>query len=564
VIPPADVAVRPDSETPDNGPRRRTGSLLEWTRANAAALVGALVSVAAAFALFTRFSLNGALSRDESIYVYGSVRFAHGVPPYVSIFDPKTPVTTFLGGFGAGLARLLGHNQLYGIRVEFLVISVLTVLAVYLLALQLFGSVSAAVVAGIAFSCYTKFADDAMAGPDAKTPGVLFMVICMLLLARKRWLAAGVFAGLAFLDWQPLMWFPLICVVAALVMADVGRRRVAALQAIGGVLFPIAVASLYFLIAGAFSEFVTAAFVYPLTGTVRPPETFGQHIMRIIRTVDEFALTGIIFWAGSLCLLGLVVARFVHHRERKRAALTDPLVLVVAGTYLLNLLYALYDFQRAPDTLPFMPYPVLGLAGALAALQAVARNRPVALRAVTAGGLVVVLVMATFGFLRFGHSHSEERGLVSQRREACGIARVAGHHPVIALGNPTVLVLLHRVSPSNYIYLNAGVDKWKVDHTKGGFDAWGRQILSRHPDVITVDGWDNSPYADRMRRFLKHSGFTRRYVGKWEVYVTAAARRRSHANDVKLTVLPKRTARTWHHSDLPGVVPCPVRGPGAQ
>jgi hypothetical protein len=266
-----------------------------------------------------------------------------------------------------------------------------------------------------------------------------------------------------------------------------------------------------------------------------------------------------------LCLLVLLVLRFAKDRQHKRAVFTDPLVLVVAATYVLNLLYALYDFQRAPDTLPFMPYPVLGLAGAVSALQARANARPVVLRAVTAGGLVVVLVMATFGFLRFGHSHSQERGLVSQRREACGVSRIAGRHPVIALGDPTVLVLLHRVSASKYIYLNAGVDKWKVDHTAGGFDAWSRQILAQHPAVISLDGWQRSPYANMMRRFLHGSGFVRRFIGQWQVYVTDAARKRAHHKNVRLTILRKRTATNWQYGKLPSAVPCPyTAGPVAR
>ncbi len=115
---------------------------------------------------------------------------------------------------------LVHANALHAIRAEFFVISVLTVLAVYVLALELSDSVAGAVTAGLAFCCYSRFADDAAGGPDPKTAGVLFMVLCMWLLVRRRWFAGGIMGGLAFLFWQPLMWFPLIAVVAAAVYSD--------------------------------------------------------------------------------------------------------------------------------------------------------------------------------------------------------------------------------------------------------------------------------------------------------------------------------------------------------
>lgn len=533
-------------------------SLTGWARTNRTAVLGALATFVSALALFTRFSLDGSLERDEAIYVYGAERFSHGVPPYVSIFDPKTPVATLLGGFGAGVARLVGSGELYGIRVEFLILSLLTVVAVYLLALELFGSVGGAVVAGIAFSCYTTFADDAMAGPDAKTPGVLFMVVCMLLLVRRRWFAAGVIAGLTFLVWQPLFFFAVVAVAAATVSTGAGRRRRAAVQAALGVACPVAVVSLYFLVAGAFSEFVTSAFVYPLTGTVREPESFRGHILRVIDTIDQFTVTGLIFWVGSACLVWIVALRFRRNAGTVRSALADPLVLVVTLTFALNLLYALCDFQRAPDTLPFMPYPVLGLAGAVAEMQRAASRRPALLRAVTAAALAVVLAVAAVNLVRFGRSHSERRGLVSELREACGVDRIAGPQPIVALGNPTVLVLLDRVSRSNYIYLDAGVDRWKVEHTPGGFPAWARAIVAQHPDVINIDGWEKSPYVKKMRHFLADSGYLRRYVGDWQVYVTDAARHRARQDNVRLTVRPKRVARNREDGKLPGVASCPL------
>src|SRR3978361_1727049 len=111
--------------------------------------VGGLVSVAVAVALFTRFDIDGALSRDEGIYAYGGQQLAHGVPPYASIFDPKAPLATMIAGVAAWLARLLGRSDVAAIRGAFFLCAVLTVLAVYLLAVRLFGSVLGGLTAAV-------------------------------------------------------------------------------------------------------------------------------------------------------------------------------------------------------------------------------------------------------------------------------------------------------------------------------------------------------------------------------------------------------------------------------
>src|SRR6516164_6393261 len=90
-------------------------------------VVGAVGSLAVALILFTRFTLYSALGRDEGIYAYGGIRMVHGVPPYSSIFDPKTPVATLVCGIAAWFGHLTGHNQLTTIRLAFLVIALATV-----------------------------------------------------------------------------------------------------------------------------------------------------------------------------------------------------------------------------------------------------------------------------------------------------------------------------------------------------------------------------------------------------------------------------------------------------
>src|ERR671930_560204 len=92
---------------------------------------GAVLSLAAAVALFTRFGVDGALSRDESIYVYGGQQWAGGVPFYVSTFDPKTPLAALLAALGVAISRGASGDGITAVRIVFGVSACLTVLALY-------------------------------------------------------------------------------------------------------------------------------------------------------------------------------------------------------------------------------------------------------------------------------------------------------------------------------------------------------------------------------------------------------------------------------------------------
>src|SRR4051812_15178694 len=180
-------------------------------RALLLALGGGAVALVIAIVLFTQFSINGNFWRDEAIYSYGGQQLADGVPVYSGIFDPKPPLPTFLTALGALSARAVSKNDLTAMRAEFFVFALLTVIAVYVLGLWLWRSTLAALAGAVVFASFQGFAQDALAGPDAKTPGILLMVVSLALLVRRRWFLAGIAGSLAFLDWQPLG----ICAAAA-------------------------------------------------------------------------------------------------------------------------------------------------------------------------------------------------------------------------------------------------------------------------------------------------------------------------------------------------------------
>jgi hypothetical protein len=473
---------------------------------------GAVVALLVAAVLFSRFSIDDTLSRDESIYAYGGQQLADGVPVYASIFDPKTPLAAMIAGLGVTIGRGVGADDVHAIRVVFFVSACLAAVAVYLLALWLFESVPAGLVAAATFASFKGFALDALTGPDAKTPGIFFAVLSMALLARRRYFW-GAFAGsLAFLVWQPLIVYAAVAIAAALLTPNPERWWKRSRPAFAGALLPVAATTVYFWLAGALSDLVDAAFRYPLTGVVRAHETFLDRFERILGTVNrDYGSTRVLFWGGLLLLLGLFCLRLVERRAGVwRAVREDPYLNVVIPSFVFVAAFSALDFQGYPDLYPALPYAAIGVGGGFALVL----NRladPKLLRAGAAGSLAAVGALVALAWVSYSNDRPRDAGLPKQRADGARLEQLlAPDETLYALGNPMPLVLTGRRNPSPYIYLSAGVDKWKVDHTPGGFDGWTAEIRAEDPAIVvlapahgsrSVGRW-HSQYAREMRAWL--------------------------------------------------------------
>src|SRR3954451_21371599 len=331
-------------------------------RALLLALGGGVVAFLIAVVLFTQFSINGNFWRDEAIYAYGGQQLADGFPVYSGIFDPKPPLPTFLTALGALSARAVSKNDLTAMRAEFFVFALLTVIAVYVLGLWLWRSTLAALAGAVVFASFQGFAQDALAGPGAKTPGILLMVVSLALLVRRRWFLAGIAGSLAFLDWQPLGICAAAAVLGALLVSDPDNesRWKRGTRALGGVAIPLVATVLFLLIDGGLSRFIEASFTFPATGLRRGNVTLGGNIDTIVRVVNtHYGHTRVLFWAGLVLLVAVLVAWLVRRTDRVAA-------VVVLGTFAAFAAASVYDFQGYPDLFPLLPYAAIGIGGAVA------------------------------------------------------------------------------------------------------------------------------------------------------------------------------------------------------
>lgn len=535
---------------------------------------GGLIAVVIATLLYTRFSLEGGLNRDESIYVYGGQQLVnHGTPPYASVFDPKSPGATFLSALGIALAKLVGASQLSGARIVFVVCSILTVLAIYVLAMLLWRSVVGALAAAAVFASFFYFAADSLAGPDAKTPGVLFAVVSMCFAARRRWLWAGLFSGLALLVWQPFIGYTVVYALLALVLGErVAPDESGAAPAVRrpqphwrafwlavlGAAIPVAITSIYFAAAGAFGKFVEAALVFPLRGATPPPVTLRARLGLIRETITiSYHFSGYLVVVGYCLLIVLVVLVFVRNGRRVGAAFADPVVGVLALTGLVQCGYAATNFQGGPDLFPLLPPGALGFAGATALLLGWLRRSRFRF-GVAIAALAATAVLVSYSWVVFDRDVHARRGLGREQAQACAIERiVSNRHPLWVMGDTIPLVLTGRTNPDRFPYLGEGVDRWRLEHhTVGGFSGWMREIRAAEPWVIVVDNWAG-PLFHRTRAYLAGHGYAERYIGPTRVYVPPAGLRRASLRRVRLTSAPTGYATQTGGAPMPSACGLP-------
>jgi hypothetical protein len=332
------------------------------------------------------------------------------------------------------------------------------------------------------------------------------------------------------LSWQPAVFYALDAVLVAAVLGGPRGRWRAVCRVVVGGLVPLVVTVAGFAAVGALDDFVAATVSYPLTGAPGGDGGVAGSTRRLWEVVDKHA-GGPLFWLGWVLLLVVVAMGVATHRPVRRA-LQQPLVCVVLVTGVAELLFATTNFQGYPDTYPLLPYVCLGYGGAVALAR---RARWGWVRVATAAVVLVALAAVTVVRWHEAHLDPSVGQLSAQRSDACGLDRiVVPGTSLYSIGDPVPLVLTHRTNPDRYIYLGMAVDVWKLRHSSGGLGGWLRSIQRSDPSVIVFQSYSGR-YSDTLKTMIRQSGFHRRYLGEWRVFLTSEARARARAEGVRLT-----------------------------
>ena len=438
-----------------------------------------LILALAAF-VYGLYGFDGVLLRDYSIYLYSGQRMAEGVPPYVSVFDHKGPLSPMIAGFGVMLSGLFGSDDVYTVRLVFYATACLAVVAIYLLGKAVFRSQEAGLLAALTFLGFYAYAQAATSGPEPKTPMVLLEALCLLFATQKRWFWSGLFGSLAFLLWQPMGAFAFVTFLLAATRPR-EERYGATLRAAAGIAAPILVTVAYFYYKGALEDFLNGFILFNFLHLQRG----GTQITSVLVTAASnialpYATMLVPILIGILTILRLYFKRPFEYR-----------FLPVLVSFPAPILWSLRDFQLADDFYVFLPYAAIGFGAFLAAAMRRTDN-PRALTAILGAILLTIALANTWDEVSSGAAYKltgTTVDLPTQREAALEIEERFGEDLKLAsINSPQILVLLHRENPDPYLWMTAGVDQEIDARVQGGFEGWLRDLEKFDPGAISFFG----------------------------------------------------------------------------
>lgn len=402
---------------------------------------------------------------DNQHYFFMAERAASGVAPHVSNFDPKNMLAVLVSGAAIALGRIAGMSDVVAARVPSILAFALSASLLAGLTLRLTGSRSAAAAAGLALPTFRYLVLSATMGFRPKVFLILFMVAALYAAARRRWAAAGLGGGLAFLCWQP-GGVVVAAVVLTMHMARAPVRRTVACAGLAAA--PVLVYEGYFLLEGALGPQLTQSYLFPalyMHGELPAPDDAYRMLSWLWTTGYGWNALPLAALAGVAVLGHRLVANEEGPGEiiRQRPGWTVlVLTMLAAGAF------TYYDHQGPPDLFFVLPF-VAVLSGV--AVEAVIDGLSEFLDSLSSVAVAILLVVP---FL-LGSAHtvrsvrsSTPYDLDAQRRLAREIMDSGSPSSVYAVGRAThLLALEHRDNWLPYSQFFRGVAEFLRDRGVG-------------------------------------------------------------------------------------------------
>ena len=439
--------------------------------------VGPLVA-AASLVVFVLHRFDGELSRDLALYAYAGQQVADGVPPYEGVMNRSGPLAHLVPGLGAFLARLVGVDDLFGMRLLFLVLSVACVWVMYVLARDLYDGSRTAGVAGAALLlCIPGVIIYASGGPREKTTMMLLLELALLAAVHRRWTWAGVCVALTTLTWQPVFFPALVAVALAAALGGRGTRW----RAIGSIALGGAVATglmtAYFAAVGALDDFLDG-FVRIHLGYTYQPGLYDD-LERQWEGIIEGFDASLRFVVAGLALLVLLAPLELALRRRRESGLV-PMRVAYAVATVVGLVWSYRVFNGWADALMLVPFAALGLAGLVSMVSTYVDWRAAVVLA-TAWALVAFYLGQDWS------RHVQDGLLLKQEREVAGaMAALPDDATVVSVEAPQLLVLTGRTNPTQHQMFRAGLEEFVDDTWPGGLAGFADTIRADAPTVVAI------------------------------------------------------------------------------
>ncbi|MHA2327965.1 MAG: hypothetical protein ACXACR_05545 [Candidatus Hodarchaeales archaeon] len=452
--------------------------------------------------VYALYGFNGDLTRDSAIFIYQGQQMAEGVPPYVSIFDVKTPLTGMISGYGVMISRNMGWDELLIVRLVFYVFGCFGVVSVYLLAKNLFNSRLIGLFSSLTLLTFPYLVMMTASGPRPKVAVILFATLCLLFTVQKKWFKAGLTGSVSFWFWQPSGLIPLVVFFLSWIQSRRNRIRNTLMCGVG-ILIPIILISLYFYFNGAFEEMMDGAFLYIFRyGKFDQETTFIGRIITFGRGINGLSPNSKIKLAFSFIFLvgGSIATSYIYFWRRSQAnnvtlkdTLTKDNFAPVLLSFPLLLIWTFFDFQGPPDLFPLLPYISIGYGYFLYAFAKKAEEIRMDHLKKDFHLFFIIVICAILFFGSVAIAISQKSGGVSlndQKKAAFKIeSRFGSESKILSLGQPEVLVLLKRTNPNSFLFIPRsrmhGFENYIHETTPGGFGGWIKELDEYNPDVIS-------------------------------------------------------------------------------
>lgn len=459
---------------------------------------------------------------DNQIFFFLSQRASEGVPPHVSIADPKTQASVLVNAAAMALGRSAGMAELLSFRLVSVVVVVMAVVFAFLLAGQLVGAgreeggdpdgvSSWTLIAGL-FAVAGMFTVDGLflEGASGGRPHVFvagFAMLAHFLLARRREVAAGAAAAFAFLCWQPSAVVLGALGLALLLSRD--RPILRALRLTGGAFVVVLLYESYFVLHGVLALQLDQEFVLPL-GSIHKVTALADSVWFVLTDARPWRTTPRLLPALFLVALAVTWTSALLRPRRTLVTLREnPATSAFWIAVHVAFPFTVYEHQAHPDLLLVQPYYAVAVAvvttGLLRGLQRrVGTARVLWLAWGTAALAAAYGVDAAHGGARsFGRSGGS---LAEQKLAADALSFYREQHgSVWVLGSVHLLALEGEENWTGIGFFWDDLDR-RID-TKN----WRPLRDGRMPEVIVAGrglvpgsgGWRQAEYVEETPVFLR-------------------------------------------------------------
>jgi hypothetical protein len=433
---------------------------------------------------------------DPATWDYMSLALLDGYVPYRDVFLHKTPGAIFLGGAGAVVAHAAGCAPILGVHAVFIALGALGSALTFLLCRRHGAGPLVAFAAAVWLLGVDQWSLASIEGARPKV-ATTTLGLASLLLARRRPLLGGVFAGAATMCWQPGLVFGLGALTEICFGRDDARDRRRAIGSFcAGGLLPFAVLLSYLAATDSLRAFFDQGFRFNLSYIELHSRTPAETLRRLWLLAKQ--------WNGvELFLLPAAAAGLLA------AGRLPPPGLTVATIAYGCLLFV--SVQAWPDTILLAPAVAVALAQGLTSLFELFVHERVAAVIVSAAALANLTMPGSSRFF-------PPIDWVAQQRfmDALAADLVPGDR-VYVVSCPEFLVHTGRHNVLPWPYMWFGVDRFAAAHTPGGFERILEQLADADPKLMLVcrrwngdlrrrfDEWARERYERRAVQFYPHT-----------------------------------------------------------